>query len=197
MRRQRCFFTLQVVCRRVDLVMTAGVFLYLPDALWKDRQLILWLDIIKKWTGIHFLMIFFQWKNEKMCWAAFFQKRCRSGSLELSGPTVGWNQETSPLVLDLIPFFGLCASYVAQCWRQPRSNLSNLLIPLIITQPLFHSLVIPPETIATHIERNQRMTCSQDKRKTASGGVKTNWTRFCLKMLKHVTQHETDCLLLF
>lgn len=91
-------------------------------------------------------------------------------SPELSGPTVGWNQETCPplvshpSVLDLIPFFRLSASYVAQCWRQPCSNLSNLLIPLIITQPLFHSLAIPPETSAAHIERNRRVHRTKGKR---------------------------------
>lgn len=41
------------------------------------------------------------------------------------------------------------------------------------------------------------MTSAQDKRKKASGGVKTNWTRFCLKMLQHVTQHKTDGVPLF
>lgn len=35
------------------------------------------------------------------------------------------------------PFFQLSASNMEQCLRQPWSNLSNLLIPLIITQPLF------------------------------------------------------------
>lgn len=47
------------------------------------------------------------------------------------------------------------------------SNLSNLLIPLIITQPLFYPLIIPPETSTAHIDRNQCMTsaCLQKKKK--------------------------------
>lgn len=65
------------------------------------------------------------------------------------------------------PFFQLSASNMEQCLRQPWSNLSNLLIPLIITQPLFYPLIIPPETSTAHIDRNQCMTsaCLQKKKK--------------------------------
>lgn len=158
----------------------------LPDALWKGQQLILWLDIVKKWM----LVLFTEHSNGKIrkCVEQLsFKNGINQGVWTFSARLLG---ETRRRVLRWFHIprfwtsslsFGSLPSYVAQCWRQPCSNLSNLLIPLIITQPLFHSLVIPPETSAAHIERNQRMTCAQDKRKKASGGVKTNWTRFCLK----------------
>lgn len=46
-----------------------------------------------------------------------------------------------------------CLQHIERCWRQPQRNLlSNLLIPLIISQSLFYPVLFPPQRPPPHMQ---------------------------------------------